>query len=169
MLGPGYEAISKEIYRYNPSALPMRTLLLRSNIFKVSRTIQARQFSSSPQQRFGFDPIEITALLFRSFHDVSGLTYGITIPFTTIALRTIVTLPLSIYSQKKLQRRLELRPRFTKWGEVKGMQVVAEQKARNIDLKGNKKAMSEAMSRVRKMVLIIPCRISRLILRRQKK
>jgi len=147
----------------------MRRALPRSNVFRVSRTAQARQFSWSPQQRFGFEPIEITAQLFSSFHDVSGLTYGITIPFTTIALRTIVTLPLSIYSQKKLQRRLELRPLFTKWGEVKGMQVVAEQKARNIDLKGNKKAMSEAMSRVRKMVLIIPCRISRLILRRQKK
>jgi membrane protein insertase Oxa1/YidC/SpoIIIJ len=139
----------------------MRTLLLRSNIFKVSRTVQARKFSSSPQQRFGFDPIEMTALLFRSFHDVSGLTYGIAIPLTTVALRTIVTLPLSIYSQMKLQRRLELRPLFTKWGEVKGMQVVAEQKARNLDLKGNKKAMSEAMSLVRKMVPTIPFQVSK--------
>src|SRR5271170_2980104 len=161
MLGPGYEAISKEIYRYNPSALPMRTLLLQSNIFKVSRTIQARQFSSSPQQRFGFDPIEITAMLFRSFHDVSGLTYGITIPLTTIALRTIVTLPLSIYSQKKLQRRLELRPLFTKWAELKGMQVVSEQKALNMDLRGNKAAQSEARRRVHKMVPDIICQISK--------
>jgi hypothetical protein len=89
------------------------------------------------------DPTEIIALLFRSFRDVCVLTYGITMPLTTVALRTIVTLPLSIYSQKKPQRRLELRVLFTKWGEVKGMQVVAEQKARNLDLKGNKKAMSE--------------------------
>jgi membrane protein insertase Oxa1/YidC/SpoIIIJ len=144
-----------------PTAVPMRTPLLRPNIFRVSRTAQARQFSSSPHQRFGFDPIEITALLFRSFHDVSGLTYGIAIPLTTVALRTLVTLPLSIYSQRKLQRRLELRPLFAKWGEVKGMLVVAEQKARNLDLKGNKQAMSEAMSRVRKMVLGVICRISK--------
>ena len=142
------------------SALPMRTALLWPKVFRVSRSAQMRQFSSSPQQRFAFDPIEITALLFRSFHDVSGLTYGISIPLTALLLRTVVTLPLSIYSQKKLQKRLELRPLFTKWGDFKGMQVVAEQKARGIDLRGNKKAMSEALSRVRKMVSFIVSRVS---------
>jgi len=41
------------------------------------------------------------------------------------------------------------------------MLVVAEQKARNLDLKGNKKAMSEAMSLVRKMVPTVPFRVSK--------
>lgn len=117
--------------------------------------MRARQFSSSPQQRLGLNPIELTALLFQSVHDVSGLTYGLSIPLTTLVLRTAVTFPLSIYSQKKLKRRLELRPLFTKWGDVKSMQVIAEQKAQKIDLKGNKEAMSGVISRIRKLVQFV--------------
>lgn len=117
--------------------------------------MRARQFSSSPQQRLGLNPIELTALLFQSVHDLSGVTYGLSIPLTTLVLRTAVTLPLSIYSQKKLRKRLELRPLFTKWGDVKSMQVIAEQNAQQIDLKGNKQAMSGAISRIRKMVQFV--------------
>ena len=133
----------------------MRTPLLRPNVFGISRAMRARQFSSSPQQRLGLNPIELTALLFQSVHDLSGVTYGLSIPLTTLVLRTAVTLPLSIYSQKKLRKRLELRPLFTKWGDVKSMQVIAEQNAQQIDLKGNKQAMSGAISRIRKMVQFV--------------
>ena len=132
----------------------MRTLQL-SNVLRVTRAVHARQFSSSPSQRLGFDPIELAALVFRSVHDVSGLTYAFSIPLTTLVLRTVLTLPLSIYSQKKLQRRLQLRPLFSKWGDVKSMQVIAEQKAQKINLKGNKQAMSEALLRMRKMVHLV--------------
>ena len=132
----------------------MRTALLRLSVFRVSRIVQRRQFGSSPHHRLFIDPIELTAALFRSFHDVSGLTYAVSIPLTSIALRSVVTLPLAIYSQKKLQRRLELRPLFNKWGDVKGAQVLAEQKAQKIDLQGNKQAYTEAMSRVRQMVCL---------------
>lgn len=99
-------------------------------------------------------PIEITADVIRSIHDVSGLPYGFTIPLTAIALRTIVTLPLAIYSQKKLNRRIELRPLFYHWGELIGMQMVARQKAQNIDLRKDQSTLAETTWRVQKLVSI---------------
>jgi hypothetical protein len=112
-----------------------------------------RAFTCSAPGRFGLGtPIELTADLFRSIHDLTGLTYAFSIPLTAIALRTAVTLPLAIYSQKKLNRRIELRPLFFHWGDVVGMQSVARQKAHNVDLRSDKKALARTMSTVQKMV-----------------
>jgi hypothetical protein len=142
----------------------MRMLLHPCNVFRVSRPAYVRGFTSSVPNRYGFGgPIEITAELFRAIHDVSGLTYGVTIPLTALALRTIVTLPLSIYSQKKLNRRIELRPLYYQWGELIGMQALAQQKSRNADLR-DKGVYEKTMSRVQKLVHFItfrakqPCR-----------
>jgi hypothetical protein len=97
-------------------------------------------------------PFQITAEIIRSIHDVSGLGYGITIPLTAVVLRTLITLPLALYSQKKLNRRIELRPLFYHWGEIIGMRTVARQKLKNVDLRQNKEAFTSTMSTVQKMV-----------------
>ena len=107
-------------------------------------------FSSSVPRR---GPIEITAQLIHSIHDLSGLTYGVAIPLTAIAFRTIVTLPLSIYSQKKLNRRIELHPLFHQWGDIIGTQAISRAKANNVDLRGNQEAYEKMMTTVRKMVM----------------
>jgi inner membrane protein COX18 len=131
----------------------MRTTILLRNTVHVSRLRHARGFASSSPRGFGFEvPIEVTAELLRSIHNLSGLSYGVTIPLTAIALRSIITLPLSIYSQKKLNRRIELRPLFFHWGNLIGVQAVAQQKARNVDLRGNLEAYTKMMSTVQKMV-----------------
>lgn len=131
----------------------MRTLSVPCNAFRFSRLGDIRGFSSSVPRRYGFEaPIEITAELIRSIHDFSGLTYGAAIPLTAIVLRSIITLPLSIYSQKKLNRRIQLRPLFFQWGNLIGMQAVAQQKSRKVDLRGNKEQYTKMMSIVQKMV-----------------
>jgi hypothetical protein len=130
----------------------MRAVLLSFPIF--ARRAH-RGFASSAQRKSVFDvPIEVTAQLFRSIHDLSGLTYGVTIPLTALALRTIVTLPLSIYSQKKLIRRIELRPLYYHWGEIIGFQAVAQQKSRNINLRADKTAYMATMSKAQKLVIL---------------
>lgn len=96
--------------------------------------------------------VEFTADLIKSIHDLSGLTYGLSIPLTAIAFRTVVTLPLAIYSQKKLNRRIELRPLFHHWGEIVGAQAVARQKALSVDLRNDKGALAKTMSSVQKTV-----------------
>src|SRR5437762_1536343 len=123
------------------------------NSVHISRLRHARGFASSSPRRFGLEvPIEVTAGLLRSIHDLSGLSYGVTIPLTAIALRSIITLPLSIYSQKKINRRVELRPLFFHWGNLIGVRAVAQQKARNIDLRGNQEAYTKMMATVQNMV-----------------
>ena len=123
------------------------------SILHGARWAHCRAFSSSAPVRFALgSPIELTADLIRSIHDLSGLTYGFSIPLTAIALRTVVTLPLAVYSQKKLNRRIELRPLFYHWGEIIGSQEVARQKALNVDLRNNKQALEKAMFAVQKTV-----------------
>jgi hypothetical protein len=131
--------------------LRMRTLSL-PNAFRLSQVKHSRGFASSIPRRYGLTPIEITADLIRSIHDLSGLTYGATIPLTAIALRSIITLPLSIYSQKKLNRRIELRPLFFEWGNLIGMQAVAREKSRKVNIRGDQEALAKMMSTVKKMV-----------------
>ena len=129
---------------------PPRMRTLPNNTFRVARTGHIRGFASSIPRR---GPIEITAQLIHSIHDLSGLTYGAAIPLTAIAFRSIVTLPLSIYSQKKLSRRIELRPLFHQWGDIIGIQAVARAKANNVDLRGNQEAHANMMTTVQMMVM----------------
>jgi membrane protein insertase Oxa1/YidC/SpoIIIJ len=129
------------------------TSLFRSRILQGSRQANFRAFSTSPTNRFG-GPIEITAELFRSVHDLTGLSYGLTIPLTALVLRTAITLPLAIYSQKKLNRRIELRPLFYHWGEIIGMQTAKQQKSRNVDLRNDKEALREVSLKVQSTVFL---------------
>ena len=125
----------------------------RCRILHEARRNHCRAFTASAPGRFALGaPIELTADLIRSIHDLSGLTYGFSIPLTAIALRILVTLPLAIYSQKKLNRRIELRPLFYHWGEVVGTQAVARQKSLNVDLRNDKGALAKTMSSVQKAV-----------------
>jgi membrane protein insertase Oxa1/YidC/SpoIIIJ len=125
--------------------------LFRRVILNVPAKINNRKFSSSVVSRFDFvGPIELTAQLFRSLHDVTGLTYGVSIPLTAIALRTLVTLPLAVYSQKKLNRRIELLPLFYHWAEVIGAQTAARYRSQN--LKTDKATLAQAMSKLQAQV-----------------
>jgi membrane protein insertase Oxa1/YidC/SpoIIIJ len=114
-----------------------------------------RGFASTPSIAMSAGgSIQLAVDIIRSIHDVSGLSYGVSIPLTAIALRTIITLPLAISSQRKLNRRIELRPLFYHWGEIIGSRTVARLKSQNVDLHKDKKAMAETMSRVQKIVKI---------------
>ena len=135
----------------------MRRLLIDNKVLNYApRRAHVRTFTSSRQSRFFFDgPIEWTGQLIRSFHELSGLTYGITIPLTAIILRTAVTLPLSIYSQKKLIRRIELRPLFFVWGEVIGQAAVEKVKqdgSQSAALKSNREGHEMAKKIVQNAV-----------------
>jgi hypothetical protein len=126
------------------------TSLLQHRILHASRAGSVRGFTSSRIHHIG--AIELTAELFRSVHDVSGLSYGLTIPLTALALRTAITLPLAIYSQKKLNRRLEFRPLFFHWGEIIGMQTAKLALSGNADLRNDKDAMKEVLMKMQMTV-----------------
>lgn len=127
----------------------MRRLLLPVNSVRFSRPSNVRGFAFSTPKR---GPIELTAQLIHSIHDVSGLTYGAAIPLTAIAFRTLVTLPLSIYSQKKLKRRVELHPLFHIWGNLLGIELITRAKSANVDVRGNEAAQEKIMSTVKEIV-----------------
>jgi hypothetical protein len=132
----------------------LRRSQLPKLVLHATRRPCRRSFTSSVPNRWSFNgPIEATAQLFHSIHDVTGLTYGISIPLTAILLRTVVTLPLVIYSQKKLNKRIELRPLFYHWGEIIGMQsAAAYRKQHQVDLHHDKEALAKTVSKVRATV-----------------
>lgn len=65
-----------------------------------------------PCQHFGRRNITMfqgVAETFVTMHETCGLPWIVLIPFTTIALRTVVTLPLSIWQRKRIVKQQELR------------------------------------------------------------
>ena len=135
---------------------PPRLLLCRAST-GLWRTPHVRGFASSPPARLGLStPFEVTSDIFHSIHDITGLTYGITIPLAAVLLRTAVTLPASIYGYLILNRRLELRPLVLKWGSAIGRLTVVKfkQKNPNVDLKTDEEAVREVSKMVHKTVYI---------------
>jgi len=123
----------------------------------LCRAPRRRGLAVSAPARLGFStPFEVTSDILHSIHDVTGLTYGITIPLAAVVLRTVVTLPAGIYSYSILNRRLELRPLILKWGSVIGRLTVVEfkQKNPNVDLKANEEAARTLSKMVHKTVYI---------------
>jgi hypothetical protein len=89
----------------------MPRIVLEQTINCLRHPSRCRGFASAPTRLFFADyPILIAANIIHSIHDFSGLPYSMSIPLTAIVLRTAVTLPLAIYSQYKMNRRIELRP-----------------------------------------------------------
>jgi hypothetical protein len=127
---------------------------LTHNKSLILRLGYVRTFRSYASNRNYFGtPIGLTAGLFSSVHELSGLTYGVTIPLTAIVLRTIVTLPLSIYSQKKLNTRIMLRHVFFEWGNLIASQALELQKPQNKD----PRSLNKLMSSTQKLVILILC------------
>jgi len=118
------------------------------------RVTQIRGFASSVPSTFGFQvPLEVTEHVIRSIHDLSGMSYGVTIPLTAIVLRSTITLPISLNSQLKLNRRIALRPLFFQWGNLIGMQAMTLQKART-NHRGNQDGLPQFKSTIEKMVSV---------------
>jgi mitochondrial inner membrane protein COX18 len=132
----------------------MRIVVFNRNTLRVPRQSHFLRLASSPHRKLSYG-IELTAQIFRSVHDLSGLPYGVTIPLTAVALRTIVTLPLSIYSQRKLNKRIELRPLFYQWGEIIGLQVMSQQRSQGVDVHREKNGKREILFRVQKLVSLM--------------
>lgn len=119
------------------------------------RDPRVRGFAGSAPSRLSLSsPFEVTSQVIHSIHDVTGLTYGLTIPLAAVLLRAVVTLPMSIYGQKALNKRLELRPLMYRWGSIITRLSILEFKQKNpdVDLKGNRKAGEEVSQRVQKAV-----------------
>ncbi|KAI7868243.1 60Kd inner membrane protein-domain-containing protein [Spinellus fusiger] len=61
----------------------------------------------------------------------TGLPWWATIVASTLVLRTSMTLPIAIYQQRSLGRRLSLAPMVQSWGETLKVSVAKESKERN--------------------------------------
>lgn len=74
-------------------------------MFSVSRHILSRQVTGSRQ----FSNFQAISDSFISIHDSTGLPWLVIVPLCTISLRTIITLPLSIWQRKRIVKQQELR------------------------------------------------------------
>jgi len=107
-----------------------------------------RGFATSSPRKFEIlGPIAITAQLIRSIRDVTDLPYGLSIPLSAVILRSIVTLPLAIYSQKKLARRIELRPLIFEWTYLLGSVVAGKYNVKKGRLNNDDKKISDQINK----------------------
>jgi hypothetical protein len=65
---------------------------------------------------------------------------------------------MSIYGYNVLNRRVELRPLFSKWGSAIGLQTFIgfKRRAPNVNLKDDKEAAARVSKTVNKMVSFLP-------------
>lgn len=130
---------------------PMRLALRQFGLLNTQRRVCQRTCrgfaTSSPAQFEILGPIAITAQLIRGIRDVTDIPYGLSIPLTAVVLRSIVTLPLAIYSQKKLARRIELRPLIFQWTHLFGSVVAAKYTAKKGHLPSEGKKISEQINK----------------------
>jgi hypothetical protein len=116
----------------------MSRIALHRRVNCLRRCAASRGFASTPAHLFSAGGgVQTAASIIQSIHDFSSLPYGFTIPLTAVVLRTVVTLPLAIYSHNKMNRRIELRPIhffYTEWltGTLK---AVYHKTAKEINLK----------------------------------
>lgn len=138
---------------------PARLLLLRPSLGSIglrhARHARVRGFAASAPAKLSLStPFEATSDIIHSIHDMTGLTYGITIPLAAVLLRTVVTLPVSVYGYRVINRRLALRPLLLHWGNVIGRLTFVrfKQKNPNVDMKADKEAVRAVSKMVHKAV-----------------
>ncbi|KAI8383612.1 related to Mitochondrial inner membrane protein COX18 [Nakaseomyces glabratus] len=73
------------------------------------RHILGNQPYFRPSSRRSISTFQTIADTFTTLHDVSGIHWVVLIPLTTFALRTVFTLPLSIWQRRRIVKQQELR------------------------------------------------------------
>ncbi|EPE36568.1 hypothetical protein GLAREA_08731 [Glarea lozoyensis ATCC 20868] len=74
-----------------------------------------RAFHASPRPQFLETVISPAHALFEGIHSVTGLPWAFAIPLTALTVRTILVLPLTIYTRRILQKQAELAPVVQAW------------------------------------------------------
>lgn len=83
-------------------------------------------------KRTFISPVEIIdymTVTLQTFHTASGLPWWAVIPLTTIAFRSLWTLPLAILQRKRTQKQAELRPIVNAMGPVLRLKLAARAQA----------------------------------------
>lgn len=84
-------------------------MLIRGTIIRQSRLISKPSLlikRTTPQRTFVTNQI---ADLLTSTHELSGIPWVVLVPLTTFTLRTMFTLPISIWQRKRIVKQQELR------------------------------------------------------------
>jgi inner membrane protein COX18 len=89
-----------------PNQLPRAFLQLPSS---------CRAFHASPRPQFLETVISPAHALFDGLHSATGLPWAYTIPLAALTIRTILVLPLTIYTRRILQKQTELNTVIQGW------------------------------------------------------
>jgi inner membrane protein COX18 len=74
-----------------------------------------RAFHASPRPQFVETVIAPAHALFEGLHSATGLPWAYTIPLAALTVRTILVLPLSIYTRRIIRKQAELAPVIQAW------------------------------------------------------
>ncbi|SMN18676.1 similar to Saccharomyces cerevisiae YGR062C COX18 Mitochondrial integral inner membrane protein required for membrane insertion of C-terminus of Cox2p [Maudiozyma saulgeensis] len=75
----------------------------------ITKTYDRSQFQKMTGSNRGFATFQAVADTFTTVHEVSGIPWLVLIPTTTFVLRTVFTLPFSIWQRKRIVKQQELR------------------------------------------------------------
>ncbi|RDW91619.1 hypothetical protein BP5796_02784 [Coleophoma crateriformis] len=93
----------------NPSHLPALLLQLPPS---------CRSFHASPRPQYLDAAIGVAHSGLEAIHSTTGLPWAYTLPLAALAIRTTITLPISIYMRRGMQQQIELSPLLNAWRHV---------------------------------------------------
>ncbi|KAH8821284.1 60Kd inner membrane protein-domain-containing protein [Xylogone sp. PMI_703] len=74
-----------------------------------------RAFHASPRPQFLDSAMTVTHTLLEGLHSATGLPWAATIPLAALTIRTVLVLPISIYSRRSNQKQAQLSPLIAAW------------------------------------------------------
>lgn len=109
---------------------------------KVSATATATTLAFFPFNNLSLPTGETFLPLSQFLLDHPFPTYASSIILTTIFLRTLVTLPITVWSRKRMRRMRELvQPEMKLWNEKLAVKLVGESRKAGLDFEGYKKEL----------------------------
>ncbi|KAF9892583.1 hypothetical protein FE257_000985 [Aspergillus nanangensis] len=97
----------------------MRPPSLRPQKFSSKITSQQlRRFHPTRQNPFLNEVLDVSSSFIHGVHSASGLSWALSIPLTAVIVRSVVALPLQMFSRLQARKERDLQPLLNSWSKV---------------------------------------------------
>ncbi|KAE8148169.1 60Kd inner membrane protein-domain-containing protein [Aspergillus avenaceus] len=112
---------------------------------------QIRHFHPTRPALFTTELLDASASLIYGVHSISSLPWALSIPLTAVIVRTVVAMPLQIYTKVQARKERALVPVLSAWDKVyRGEVTLRNRKGEDVQLEGAAKATRRVMIQVRR-------------------
>ncbi|RAL09506.1 putative mitochondrial export translocase Oxa2 [Aspergillus homomorphus CBS 101889] len=97
---------------------PLRLARATGKATKSPPRLQSRSFHSTKPNPFFAEVMSSSSWFFHGIHDISGLPWAYSIPLTALLVRTVIPLPLQMYTKLQAYRERSTVPLLAAWGHL---------------------------------------------------